>query len=116
MKGHLKLLFLMLLIVTAFGQNKQTKSTAINQRIFPSDIECEVKQYYRQRPDGKPGREITISFKDAKLTGSAQVEVTVNGRSEITNVPAIVAVSYTHLRAHETRHDLVCRLLLEKKK
>src|SRR5665648_1136138 len=25
-------------------------------------------------------------------------------------------VSYTHLRAHETRHDIVCRLLLEKKK
>src|SRR5450756_2841300 len=32
-------------------------------------------------------------------------------------VAAIPApVSYTHLRAHETRHDLVCRLLLEKKK
>src|SRR5450756_2786685 len=33
--------------------------------------------------------------------------------------PAVVfpsPVSYTHLRAHETRHDLVCRLLLEKKK
>src|SRR5665648_1221080 len=28
----------------------------------------------------------------------------------------ILPVSYTHLRAHETRHDLVCRLLLEKKK
>src|SRR5450756_2742490 len=28
----------------------------------------------------------------------------------------IKPVSYTHLRAHETRHDLVCRLLLEKKK
>src|SRR5665648_269379 len=27
-----------------------------------------------------------------------------------------IAVSYTHLRAHETRHDIVCRLLLEKKK
>ena len=27
-----------------------------------------------------------------------------------------ITVSYTHLRAHETRHDLVCRLLLEKKK
>src|SRR5450756_3214176 len=25
-------------------------------------------------------------------------------------------VSYTHLRAHETRHDIVCRLLLEKTK
>src|SRR5450756_1622650 len=30
--------------------------------------------------------------------------------------PGLAAVSYTHLRAHETRHDLVCRLLLEKKK
>src|SRR5450756_1819817 len=28
----------------------------------------------------------------------------------------LATVSYTHLRAHETRHDLVCRLLLEKKK
>ena len=26
-----------------------------------------------------------------------------------------IAVSYTHLRAHETVLDLVCRLLLEKK-
>mgnify|MGYP003381675108 CR=1 FL=1 len=29
---------------------------------------------------------------------------------------AKIAVSYTHLRAHETVLDLVCRLLLEKKK
>ena len=29
---------------------------------------------------------------------------------------ALKAVSYTHLRAHETVLDLVCRLLLEKKK
>ena len=28
---------------------------------------------------------------------------------------SFTSVSYTHLRAHETRHDLVCRLLLEKK-
>src|SRR5450759_5511964 len=27
---------------------------------------------------------------------------------------SVSPVSYTHLRAHETRHDLVCRLLLEK--
>ena len=31
-------------------------------------------------------------------------------------VPTETAVSYTHLRAHETVLDLVCRLLLEKKK
>ena len=30
--------------------------------------------------------------------------------------PGLIAVSYTHLRAHETVLDLVCRLLLEKKK
>ena len=28
----------------------------------------------------------------------------------------VAAVSYTHLRAHETPEHLVCRLLLEKKK
>src|SRR5674536_135218 len=31
-------------------------------------------------------------------------------------VLTVVAVSYTHLRAHETPEHLVCRLLLEKKK
>ena len=31
-------------------------------------------------------------------------------------VKELVAVSYTHLRAHETKANLVCRLLLEKKK
>src|SRR5665809_55162 len=30
--------------------------------------------------------------------------------------PSSYPVSYTHLRAHETKANLVCRLLLEKKK
>ena len=34
----------------------------------------------------------------------------------VTSLAALVPVSYTHLRAHETVLDLVCRLLLEKKK
>src|SRR5450756_2646249 len=42
-------------------------------------------------------------------------DVPAEDRSEIGRV-ANMPVSYTHLRAHETRHDLVCRLLLEKKK
>ena len=42
-------------------------------------------------------------------------------RSGQLNIPLIIqagyiAVSYTHLRAHETVLDIVCRLLLEKKK
>ena len=35
---------------------------------------------------------------------------------EIPGERALDPVSYTHLRAHETVLDLVCRLLLEKKK
>ena len=40
----------------------------------------------------------------------------VRAGAELCKEHGIEAVSYTHLRAHETRHDLVCRLLLEKKK
>ena len=45
---------------------------------------------------------------------------TKNGLLSVGSVPAVSidslrAVSYTHLRAHETVLDLVCRLLLEKK-
>ena len=45
----------------------------------------------------------------------------VENASTIVTIPAsgkyhVWAVSYTHLRAHETVLDIVCRLLLEKKK
>ena len=33
----------------------------------------------------------------------------------VTGLVGLLPVSYTHLRAHETVLDLVCRLLLEKK-
>src|SRR5450759_1915710 len=46
-------------------------------------------------------------------SGTVQEECSIFG---VPNVTIRDAVSYTHLRAHETRHDLVCRLLLEKKK
>ena len=38
------------------------------------------------------------------------------GGAHVVRDRAVDAVSYTHLRAHETVLDLVCRLLLEKKK
>ena len=48
------------------------------------------------------------------------VMIRTDGTSEIAvriaTVSKTEAVSYTHLRAHETVLDLVCRLLLEKKK
>eukprot|EP00658_Telonema_sp_P-2_P061470 TRINITY_DN50172_c0_g1_i2.p1 TRINITY_DN50172_c0_g1~~TRINITY_DN50172_c0_g1_i2.p1 ORF type:complete len:389 (+),score=81.02 TRINITY_DN50172_c0_g1_i2:39-1205(+) len=38
------------------------------------------------------------------------------GGFSLSELPSVVPVSYTHLRAHETPEHLVCRLLLEKKK
>ena len=42
--------------------------------------------------------------------------VTTTGTSGQAGSNTTITVSYTHLRAHETVLDLVCRLLLEKKK
>src|SRR5450756_1627825 len=52
---------------------------------------------------------------EAFLARAAELTERIDGRriereARIYDEP----VSYTHLRAHETRHDLVCRLLLEK--
>ena len=46
----------------------------------------------------------------------ANVSSNVMGATTPRGMRNNVAVSYTHLRAHETVLDLVCRLLLEKKK
>src|SRR5660398_229994 len=53
-------------------------------------------------PRTKPSRNTRIS--SAATRGSNVLPLT------------ITSVSYTHLRAHETKANLVCRLLLEKKK
>src|SRR5450759_3693828 len=51
------------------------------------------------------------AFQDSSLafpSGFPKFSGSPDARS-YTNTKVIVAVSYTHLRAHETRHDLVCR-------
>ena len=57
---------------------------------FPSEMECVPRPVYRHRTDGKPGREITLNFKPTKLFGQAQVEVTVEGHTERTELPPVV--------------------------
>ena len=57
---------------------------------FPSDIDCVPQPVYRRRADGKPGREITINLKGEKLLNKAQIEVTADGRTEITKVSSVV--------------------------
>src|SRR5678815_6051042 len=55
--------------------------------------------------------------KVAKVRLTNKVEVTAYIPGEGHNLQEhSIAVSYTHLRAHETPEHLVCRLLLEKKK
>ena len=49
---------------------------------------------------------------EAKLMGFASVFMCARQEQQLSGERP--PVSYTHLRAHETRHDLVCRLLLEK--
>src|SRR5450756_956317 len=50
--------------------------------------------------------------------GAAQAGLVMrhHGRSSasVAEANGVGSTAYTHLRAHETRHDLVCRLLLEK--
>ena len=60
----------------------------------------------------RQGEELLKKFIE-KLEDVSKVEspIKLEGR----NMATILAVSYTHLRAHETVLDLVCRLLLEKK-
>src|SRR5450756_852545 len=59
-------------------------------------------------------------FKTAEMPANRGDILTSDGRLLASSVPYYTiymdTVSYTHLRAHETRHDIVCRLLLEKKK
>ena len=50
--------------------------------------------------------EIDYAFRHPQLLGAIR---------DIVDVTTAIAVSYTHLRAHEIPEHLVCRLLLEKK-
>lgn len=58
------------------------------EALFPTDIECQPQAVYRFRPDGKPGREIRVRFKDTPLTGKVSIEVKAKGVKETTEYPA----------------------------
>ena len=81
----------------------------------------------RKAWDGTPGRLYQVPAKRGPKTEVMDGELLKQIREDLESSPfkgeghrkvwaRLKAVSYTHLRAHETVLDLVCRLLLEKKK
>jgi len=54
---------------------------------FPKDIECTSTSKYRYCSDGKPGREVLLNFIGNNLYQPAEIEVSVDGRSEKKAVP-----------------------------
>src|SRR5450756_2633394 len=64
----------------------------------PYQVKVEVAGFTTKTLTG-----ITLNVGD---TQQLEVSLTLGGVSDTVSVEA---VSYTHLRAHETRHDLVCR-------
>ena len=61
-------------------------------------------------------RQVTMFAQSAGNTGLSFLKYGFGARNIAMGDAGTAPVSYTHLRAHETVLDLVCRLLLEKKK
>ena len=94
MRTELFLIFFFLMI-------RRPPRSTLDRSSAASDV------YKRQDPDGR----------NAGLgRGAAGDQVRRNDPLHSVSWGRAEAVSYTHLRAHETVLDLVCRLLLEKKK
>jgi hypothetical protein len=51
-------------------------------RAFPDSVRYIVKPYYKQRPDGKPGREVVLRFRGSKLYGAAKLDMQTERKSE----------------------------------
>src|SRR5450756_302770 len=98
-------------LVSQIGWHVEGLANVIEQRLsaLVDDLAARVDQ--------RRGTALLLREDDLGQSHLCQV-VTVISIDDLDLVPGadqLRAVSYTHLRAHETRHDLVCRLLLEKK-
>ena len=56
-----------------------------------------------------------LCAEEDRVGGIAHIHDAEEAIIHMCSIEDVVPVSYTHLRAHETVLDLVCRLLLEKK-
>jgi len=66
----------------------QKSSIAELNKPYTGIIECTVQPFYRHRPDGKPGREITVNLKGINFTGRATIELECAGQKQL--IPIVV--------------------------
>src|SRR5450756_1862685 len=69
---------------------------------------------FLKQPDSLDKNKPLVLFHRGEGTHNYVAQSGLLGANLPNHNSTFVSVSYTHLRAHETRHDLVCRLLLEK--
>ena len=103
-----------------YTEKADNKGTSLHNRPFRITSLGEFHQYFG---DGPTAGHVRFSLSDLNPELPKSEEQLAAEAKEATRVAALTpdqrkteAVSYTHLRAHETVLDLVCRLLLEKKK
>src|SRR5674476_591202 len=89
----------------------QIPSTLVMPGMNKTDSVSAVQSYIRRWSR----KELMALRAEENLTAEYKDEVN-RQLGEMRNNLLIYPVSYTHLRAHETGRNLVCRLLLEKKK
>src|SRR5450759_437729 len=94
-------------------QGKQTRHHHDRERVEPAGQHGEVDLPEDEVLRLEPGLEADSAF---LLHDHRYLKEVLLRLDPDLLVRALGAVSYTHMKAHETRHDLVCRLLLEKKK
>ena len=96
-------------IISSMGMGNKLDPTMIEIADIHKTEMCPLAKIIRREAKKRGIKKLPVVYSREKPrdTGITQED----GRTKRVN-----AVSYTHLRAHETSLHLVCRLLLEKKK
>src|SRR5450756_1693662 len=84
-----------------------------NTRETPYEIQPTPRPARRLPGAGRLPLVTHESPREKRPAASPLIVTRVSGSQWDNLADTLLSVSYTHLRAHETRHDLVCRLLLE---
>jgi hypothetical protein len=66
---------LLFLFNPGFLSAQRNNKSSVASASFSGSIDCNVKPYYRYRPDGKPGREVVLRFTGGTFTGKGTIDI-----------------------------------------